>query len=111
MNNRFTFFGVSIGLMIVTSFATSGGSAEDLVHGNAALVYWQAFDGLPNLDSKTFNEAMTVAIDQELDEDVVKLVEGRSHIFKLMQRASRRVVSAIGESRSRKMVPKHFCHI
>ena len=80
------YFFVASCLAILTSPPTIAKN----VNGNAALVYWQAYDGLPEVSAEEYRKAMVMPVDRSLDEKIVERCEGASHALLLLHRASTR---------------------
>lgn len=68
-----------------------GGNANaTTVNANAALVYWQAFDGLPEITGEEYGTAMSLPPDKLIDKALADRVERSSRVLMLMHRATTR---------------------
>jgi len=90
MRRWFAVFVWAVTVMSGLGFVQRGQAAAETVSGNAALVYWQAFDGLPDLMADKYKKGIATPLDQPLDDEIVQLFEDRRHVLMLLHRGTRR---------------------
>lgn len=77
--------------LVATILAASMSTASaQKVNGNAALIYWQAFDGIPDVNGDMYAEAMKTPSGQGLESDITRKITSASHSLRLLERANQR---------------------